>query len=90
MMSHPVGKSFSEFFETVVLQSEQELITAQIREYYADFFLPKYFVHANIISSKTLQGVGEKFTVISSFPFPYPVLCRSMLFKSNSLLQNIL
>jgi len=62
-MSHPVGKSFSEFFETVVLQSEQDIITAQTREYYADFFNPKYFVRADILSSKTLQGVGEKFTV---------------------------
>jgi len=66
MMSHPVGKSFSEFFETIILPADEDIISAETKEYYSDFFLPNYFVKAEILSSKTLQGVGEKFTVTKS------------------------
>ena len=64
MMSHSIGKSFPEFFETVLIPSDDDLINSELKEYFADFFLPDYYVRADIVSSKILQGVGEKFTVI--------------------------
>jgi len=63
MMSQTLPKSFSNLFETVLFQTDDQVDIEELREYYADFFNPEAFVKTEITHSKIIQGIGEKYTV---------------------------
>lgn len=61
----------------------------ELREYYSDFFQDGHFVKTQITATKIVEVLNERYTV-SAFGYFKANKCRSMLFKFNFLLRNIL
>lgn len=62
-----------------MLLNEESMNQQGLREYYAELFSPDMYIKTEITQSRTIQGVGEKYTVST------PSISLQQQFKSLKL-----
>lgn len=57
------SKSFSQLFENETVSADEKAEQEELKLYYADLFAEKSFARTEIIDTKTMEALDEKYTV---------------------------
>lgn len=66
MATKIISKSFTQLFENGLFAAEEDFNLEEMRECYAEFFQDEYFARTQIIGTKTVEALDEKYTVTIS------------------------